>query len=65
MRLLDFISGSSSIGERACSHVKRAVRFRPFLEETGSEGSDALSRAARADESAKEDIFNEDLIEIR
>ena len=65
MRLLDFISDSSSIGEWACSHVKRTVCFRSFLEEAGSEDSEALSRAARADESAKEDIFNEDLIEIR
>jgi hypothetical protein len=65
MRSLDFIAGSSSFGARACSHVEIAIRFRPFLEEVGSEDSGMLSGA---DESGKEDIFNRDkmiLIERR
>src|SRR5215471_1543261 len=49
MRVLDFIVCSLSRGGRVCSHVGRAVRFRPFLEETGSENSGVLSEANISD----------------
>ena len=64
----------SSQGDQECSQVV-AVGFRPFREIAGSEDSDVLSEADKADESGKKDIFNRDkmmnqvrktsLIEIR
>ena len=67
MRAFDSVlsgSLSSGFGGRACSHVESVVCFRIFLrldvEGSDSEGSGVLSRADKADESGKRDIFNED-----
>ena len=60
------LSGSLSSGfsNQACSHVKSAIYFQIFLrlnvEGSDFEGSGMLSRANKADESGKRDIFNED-----
>ena len=55
---------SSEFDDQTCSHVESAVCFWIFLrldvEESDSEDSEVLSRADKADESDKRDIFNED-----
>ena len=58
MELLFFVD-SSSWEDWKCSQIV-AVDFQSFQEIAGSEDSDVLSEADKADESDNEDIFNRD-----